>query len=145
MLAMWFWFGAAVLLFIIELMAVDLITIWFAISSLALGIITGIAPELNIGWQISIFAVLSVGLLLATRPLVRKFLAKRKNSETNLGLIINHKALVVEDIKNDFEQGAVRINGLIWSARSEDGEDIEKDTLVIVKEIRGNKAIVIKE
>ena len=82
---------------------------------------------------------------MATRPLVRKFLAKRKNSETNLGLIINHKALVVEDIKNDFEQGAVRINGLIWSARSEDGEDIEKDTLVIVKEIRGNKAIVIKE
>ena len=144
MLAMWIWFGIALVLFIIELMTVDLITIWFAFSGLVLGIITGIAPNLGIGWQIGIFAVFSVGLLFATRPLVRKFLAKRKNAETNLELIIGHKALVTEDIKNDFEQGAIRINGLIWSARSEDGKEIEKGAFVVVKEIHGNKAIVIK-
>ena len=44
--------------------------------------------------------------------------------------------------KGDF---AVRINGLVWTARSEDGSVIEKDTFVIVKEIRGNKVVVNKE
>ena len=144
-MAMWIWFGLAVLLLIVELMTVDLVTIWFALSSLVLGIIMGIAPNLEVGWQIGIFAILSVGLLFATRPFVRKFLAKRKNAETNLELVIGHKALVTEDIKNDFEQGAIRINGLTWSARSADGKEIEKGAFVIVKEIHGNKAIVIKK
>jgi membrane protein implicated in regulation of membrane protease activity len=144
MLAMWIWFGAAIVLLIIELCTVDLVAVWFGLSALVMGVITGIAPKLGWGWQIGIFAVLSAGLLMATRPLVKKFLAKKKNSETNLELVIGHKALVVEEI-NDFEQGAVRINGLIWTARSEDGSVIEKDMMVTVKEIRGNKVIVSKE
>ena len=144
MLAMWIWFGVAVALLTVELATVDLVAVWFAASALVLGVLTGIFPTMHFGWQIGIFAVLSTGLLFATRPLVKKFLARRKNSETNLELIIGHKALVVEEI-NDFEQGAVRINGLVWTARSQDGGVIEKDTLVTIKEIRGNKAIVSKE
>ena len=50
--------------------------------------------------------------------------------------------MVVEDINNINGVGAVKINGLVWSARSGNGEDIPADTVVIFKEIRGNKAIV---
>ena len=144
MLAMWIWYGIAIALIVTEACTVDLVAVWFGLSALVMGVIMGIAPTLGVVWQIAIFTVLSAVLLLATRPLVKKLLARKKSGETNLELVIGHRALVVEEI-NDFERGAVRINGLVWTARSEDGSVIEKDTFVIVKEIRGNKVVVNKE
>ena len=142
---MWIWFALAVLFIVLEVFTTDLVSVWFAVSALALGVVTGIASDLHIGWQIFIFVLLSGALVLATRPLVKKFLKKKKNTETNLELVLGHKALVVEPIHNDLEQGAVKINGLVWTARSVNGELIEKDTLVIVKNIQGNKVFVEKE
>ena len=53
--------------------------------------------------------------------------------------------MVVEDIKNIEGLGAVKINGLVWSARSQDGEDISVGEIVVIKKIEGNKTIVKKK
>ena len=145
MFYMWIWFGVAVVLLTVELATVDLVAIWLALSALIMGVITGIATDLRLAWQIAIFVAISAVLLIATRPAIKKFLRRKRNTGTNLELIIGHKAIVVEDINNDLSLGAVRINGLIWTARSVDGSIIEKDTLVIIEEIQGNKVIVNKE
>ena len=142
---MWLWFGLTVGLLVVEIAATELVAVWFAVAALILGIVAAFVPSLGVVWQVAIFAALSVVLVLATRPLVKKLMKRNKNRETNLDLVLNHTAVVVEDICNDMEKGAVKINGLIWNARSEDGENIEKDALVTVKEIRGNKAIVTKK
>ena len=71
-----------------------------------------------------------------------KLLKRGKNQETNLELNIGKVAVVTEKIDNVRGEGAVKINGLEWSARSLDDSVIEKDELVIFKEIRGNKALV---
>ncbi len=70
---------------------------------------------------------------------------KKKGTETNLDLVIGGKALVLEDIRNDYSTGTVKINGIVWTARSADGTNIEKDSFVIIKEIQGNKVFVEKE
>ena len=141
---MWWilWLGAAVALLGVELVTSDLVSIWLAVAAFLLGIVTAIIPWLHWGWQIFIFAILSAALLLSTRPLVKKFLKKRKSQETNLELILGHVGIVEEDIHNDLALGAVRINGLVWSARSEDGTEIEKGEFVVVQKISGNKLIV---
>ena len=141
---MWWilWLGAAVALLGVELVTSDLVSIWLAVAAFLLGIIMAIIPWLHWGWQIFIFAILSAALLLSTRPLVKKFLKKRKSQETNLELILGHVGIVEEDINNDLALGAVKINGLIWSARSEDGTEIEKGEFVVVQKISGNKLIV---
>ncbi len=141
---MWLWFGLAVGLLVVELTTTELVAVWFAAAALILGIISAFFPSLGVVWQVAIFAGLSVALVFATRPLVKKLMKRTKNRETNLDLVLNHTAVVVEEICNELETGAVKINGLIWNARSENGEKIEKDDLVTVKEIRGNKAIVVK-
>lgn len=142
---MWTWFAVAIGLIIVECATVELVALWFALAALVMGVVTGIATEIELIWQILIFLVLSSIFLAATRPLVKKLMAKRKGGETNLELIVEHTALVTEKIENEYERGAVKINGLIWSARSLDGSPIEKDTLVTVKEIQGNKVIVVKK
>lgn len=139
-----FWIALAVVFFIVEITTTDLVAVWFALAAMALGIITAIFDKLPVVWQIVIFVALSTVLVVLTRRFVKKLTQRRKNQETNLELVVNHTALVVEDIDNDREAGAIKINGLIWSARSANGKRIEKEALVIVQEIQGNKAIVIK-
>ncbi len=142
---MWIWFGLTVALLATEIATTELVAVWFAAATLIMGLIAGFFPTLGIVWQILIFAVLTAVLVFATRPLVKKWMKRDKQKATNLDLIICSKALVTEEIDNDLGCGAVKINGLIWSARSEDGSKIENGTLVFVKEIQGNKAIVSLE
>ena len=136
------WLCVAVVLLVIEIITVDLFAIWCAIASLVLVIITAIFKELHLIWQIAIFISLSAILLLSTRKLVKKLMQKRSGSETNLELILNHTGVVTEDINNDFAKGAVKVNSIVWSARSLDGNEIPANTLVTVCKIDGNKLIV---
>ncbi|MBR2384014.1 MAG: NfeD family protein [Clostridia bacterium] len=138
------WLCFALVLLTIELITIDLVAVWFALSSLIMVIITAIFPKLELMWQLVIFITLSTTLLLSTRKLVKKLMQKRNGNETNLELILNHNAIVIEEINNDLSLGAVRINGIIWNARSLDGNVITDGALVSVVKIDGNKLIVEK-
>lgn len=138
----WIWFIVAVAFLIIEALTVDLVSVWFAASALIMGVVAAIFPELDVWWEIGIFVALSFVLVLSTRKLVKKFFKRKKGQETNLELNIGHTAIVVEEIDNLHEKGSVKINGLIWTARSETGEVIEEGALVVFKSISGNKAFV---
>ena len=93
-------------------------------------------------WQAAIFLSLSAILLVSTRKLVKRLMQRRSGSETNLELILNHTGIVTEDVNNDLAKGAVKINSIVWSARSLDGAEIPANTLVTVCKIDGNKLIV---
>lgn len=141
----WIWLGLAVVLLVIEASTVQLVCIWFSCSALVTSIATLIFGKLGFSfpWQLLVFCVLSIALLACTRKLVKKLLLKRTNAQkTNLELNIGKEAIVVEDIDNIKGEGAIKINGLVWSAKSIDGNPIKKDEIVIFKEINGNKAVV---
>lgn len=141
----WIWLGISVLLLVVEASTVNLVCVWFSISALVTTIATLAFENLGFGipWQILLFAVLSVVLLALTRKFVKKFLHKKTNEKkTNLELNIGKEAIVTEDIDNIKGEGAVKINGLVWSAKSYDGNPIKKDEIVVFKEISGNKAVV---
>ena len=109
-------------------------------------IVKVIFSSLGFPWQLLIFTSVSLALLIATRPLVKRFFVKRDRAhETNLQLVVGKDAVVVEEINNIKGEGAIRINGLVWSARSDDDSQIPVDEIVIFKEINGNKAIVSKK
>ena len=142
----WFWLCLAVALVVVELSTVQLVSIWFAVGAGVVSLVKAIFPSLAIHWQILIFVLISGALLFATRPFVKKFLhTKNKTKETNLELVLGKDAMVVEEINNILGKGAVKINGLVWSARSIDDSEIPVDTIVIFEKIDGNKAIVKKK
>ena len=139
----WTWLILAIALTALEFFTYQFVSIWFALGGFITAIITAVFPNLGIGWQISIFVISSLILLFATRPLVRKLFKKRGRShETNLELILGKEAIVVEDINNIEGRGAIKINGLVWSARSQDDEIITAGEIVVIKKIDGNKTIV---
>ena len=65
------WIGLAIVLGIIELMSTTFVIMWIAIAGVITGIIGFFIPNFLI--QVIVFTLISIVLLLITRPLVKKF------------------------------------------------------------------------
>nr|MBP8866391.1 NfeD family protein [Acetobacterium sp.] len=92
--------------------------------------------------QMTLFFVVSIGLLLGTKPFLKKHLDP-KTMATNADRILQNRGIVEEEINNLKGQGAVKIDGKSWTARNIDGEAvIPVNTEVIVVGIEGVKAMV---
>ena len=83
----------------------------------------------------------SVVVLLATKPLVKKYLRPRIQA-TNADRCVGRTGVVLEDIDNLAATGQVRVCGSVWSARSTDGAPIAAGTTVVVDRIEGVKLMV---
>ena len=133
------WLAALVIFAVAEAVTVNLISIWFAGGALAALIAAGLSAPLWL--QIVLFLVVSGVLLALVAPWARK--ASRVNSvATNADRHIGRQALVTEENNNLQESGAIRLDGVIWTARSESGEVIPAGTTITVKRIAGVKAYV---
>ena len=136
----WVWLALLVLFIITEVATVQLTTIWFAGGALIAMLLSAFGVK-SIVIQVIAFLAVSIILLLATRPLVKKYINK-KSQPTNADRCIGEKAVVTEEINNLLGKGAAKINGVEWTARSENDENIELGTMVTVVRIDGVKLIV---
>ncbi len=133
------WIAVLVAAVVVEALTNDFVAIWFFPASLVSMILSlfDTSPWL----QIILFLVIGLALVVATRPLCRKFLAT-KNEKTNVDALVGKTCLVTEEIRNIDEQGEVKVGGLCWSARAADGRVIAVGEQVTVKAIQGVKLIV---
>lgn len=135
------WLVLLIVLLIIEALTMGLTTIWFAGGALVAWILAML--DVHVGVQIAAFLVVSIVLLVLTRPIAMKYF-NAKRERTNVENIIGQTGLVTETIDNIRGTGVVVINGLEWTARAE--QILEPDTVVVVKEVQGVKVIVeVKE
>ena len=133
------WLIAMVALFVIEAAVPGLVSIWFAIGALAALISALVKAPLWL--QITWFFIVSVALLILTRPLAKKYV-NGKVQPTNADVVIGKEAVVIEDIDNVRGTGAVSVGGKQWTARSDSGAEIAKGAVVSVLRIEGVKLIV---
>lgn len=138
-MGVYFWIAMLVVMIIFEGATLSLTTIWFAAGSLAAIIVSALNGSVIL--QLSVFALVSLLLLIVLRPLVKNVF-KVKNEKTNANRIIGENALVIQKINNENETGQVKLMGQHWSARSEDNSIIETGEKVVVCSISGVKAIV---
>ncbi|MCI6432399.1 MAG: NfeD family protein [Oliverpabstia sp.] len=137
------WLAIVIVLLVIEIATLGLTTIWFAGGAL----VACIAALLhaNIWVQIVLFLVISVLLLFFTRPLAIRYMNKDR-TKTNVDSMVGKEAVVTEAIDNLKAQGVVQVNGLEWTARSEESQEvIPKGAIVEVGRVDGVKLIVRKK
>lgn len=133
------WFIAFVILLIIELVTVNLVTIWFAIGAVA-AIITTIFTD-SILIQSIVFVVVSVIALLITKPLIKKF-KKFEVEPTNSDRVIGKVGDVTKKIEKN-KYGEVKVYGNTWTASSKEVIDVGERVKVL--SIDGVKLVVEKE
>lgn len=135
-----YWLIFLAILIFIEILTMGLTTIWFAGGALVAFVLASFGVPVPI--QVVTFLVVSIVLIIFTRPLATKYLNK-KRVKTNYEGIIGKVVKVTEKIDNFNATGAAMVNGQEWTARAEvDGKIIEPGTAVKVVSISGVKLIV---
>lgn len=135
-----FWIVALVVFLIVEAVTAGLVSIWFVFGSLVALICAalGAAVWLQIVW----FVIVSIAALVLTRPLVKRYVNSRSVA-TNADRSIGRTAVVTERIDNIAATGAVKLDGLVWTARSmDDAITFASGECVTVCAIEGVKLIV---
>lgn len=137
----WLWFGICIASIVLELATVTaLVSIWFALGAvIAMG-----AYFLNFSFsiQILVFFLSSIAFVLIFRPIASKHL-RGNTVPTNADRLIGmHSRLLKEIDENTL--GEIKVNGIIWNATSANNTNIEKDALVKIIAIEGNKLLVRK-
>ena len=133
-----YWLGAAAIFVVIEIITMGLTTIWFAGGALVGAVMA--AFSLPLWSQIIAFVIVSVILLILTRPWALKYLNSR-TVRTNADSLIGQTALVTQDIDNLNAKGQVK--GQIWTARSiSDDVQLHEGQKVMIESISGVKVIV---
>lgn len=128
-----FWVVLIIILTIIEVVTINLVTIWYVASAIVALIASFFIDNFYI--QFAIFVILGTIFLITTKKTLDKFFNNKK-VKTNLDRIVGMKGKVVEeiDINND---GAVKVDGKVWTAYAD--KNIKVDSIVRILEINSTK------
>ena len=136
---MWkFWVIASGLFLILESITTGFLVFWFAIGSVIAMIVSFFTENIII--QSTTFIISSTILIFATRKFVNIFL--KQDKPNNVNSFVGKVGKVTVDIIPIDNTGQIKVGGEIWSAISENDENIKKDTEVIITKICGVKAVV---
>ena len=133
------WFVLMVLFLFAEANTVSVVSVWFAIGALTAMITALLGGQLWL--QVVLFFVVSAGLLLALRPLVKKHFTP-KLVKTNVDSMVGAKGYITTPVDNLSATGQVKLGAMYWTARSTSGDPIPEGTLVKVDRIEGVKVYV---
>ena len=133
------WLALTVVFLITEAATVTVVSLWFAAGSLA-AMVTALTGG-GLAFQTAVFLMISIVMLTALRPLVRKYLTPTL-TPTNINSVIGSVGIVTVQIDNISATGQVKLNGMEWTARSTSGEPISAGTQVTVNRIEGVKVFV---
>ena len=137
---MWsLWLIAAGVFFIVEIATTGFLIFWLGVGSLIAMITSFITDSIII--QTIVFVISSCILIPLTKPLADKFTGKKAVPTNSYSLIDKH-GIVTVDINPIEGVGQVKVNGEIWSAKTENGTIISKGTEVEVIKIDGVKLVV---
>ena len=135
------WLAGVVVFAIMEAATVSINFIWFALGSLSAMIAAMCGAQLWL--QLVVFVAVTGLALYFTKPLVKKYIQGR-HQPTNADRIIGCEGVVLETVNNTENVGQIRVNGQIWSAKSQDNSVIAQGEMVKVVSITGVKAVVNK-
>jgi membrane protein implicated in regulation of membrane protease activity len=134
----WVWVALVIIFAVIEVITFGLTTVWFALAALIMVFLSffKIPPPVHV-W---IFLIVSAVFFIFTRPLaIKKF--KMGKEKTNVDSFVGKHVLVKKTI-GEFEKGEVKLNGIIWTARSDNNTEIVEGTKCEILRVEGVQLIV---
>jgi len=135
------WAVLFILTLVIEIVTVELVSIWFSVGSLIAFILALCGVGITV--QIIVFLAVSIVLLASLRWVCMKFL-KNSKEKTNLDSLVGQvfklsKAIAEED------PGEIKVNGVVWRVVEKNNDLAEVGEKVRILEVQGNKFLVEKE
>ena len=133
------WLIAIVVFIVAEAATVALVSVWF-IGGAVCALIAAVLGA-GLGVQLAVFLVVSAALLVFACPAARKKWAK-KPERMNADRLVGETAMVTEPIDACADTGAVKVSGVLWTAKCTTGERIEAGRHVTIERVEGAKLYV---
>ncbi|MFR9731599.1 NfeD family protein [Saccharopolyspora sp. MS10] len=133
------WLVLGLLLVAAEVLSGEFVLVMLGIAALgAAATAAVVAPS----WApVVVFALLAGGLVLGARPALKRRFDTAPELRTNVDALVGKRAVAVSAV--DHRGGRVRIDGDVWSARTQHEAEIVLDgAAVLVVEISGATAVV---
>lgn len=128
------WLIGIIVFSALEAISLSLTTVWPAFGCVVALIFERFGAP---AWMQIIAFFVSFALLYAvTRPIIKKYF-KIGEQKTNIDALVDQKCVVISNINNIDGVGQVKINGQVWSARSENGKNFQKGDFVRIVRIAG--------
>ena len=134
-----YWLIIILILSFIEVITINLVTIWF-VASAGLALVTSLFVD-SFYVQFLVFGIVGLLLMVLTRPILKKYLVKDKE-KTNLDRVVGMNGVCTEEISSKNDIGEVKVDGKKWSAIST--SKILKGDTITVTAIDGVKLKVKK-
>ena len=121
------WLGVVVLALAVEAGTMSMVSVWCAVGALVSVFAAYFGASLQV--QLLLFVILSIAGAALARPLAKRYVDPHR-VPTNADRLLGMEARVTEDIDNARPSGAVYVDGKTWTARSADGEVIDRKSVV---------------
>ena len=132
------WLIVMLILAFIEIVTINLVTIWF-VASAGIALLVSLVTD-SFYIQFLAFGICGLVIMVLTRPLLTK-LMKKDQTKTNLDRVIGMNGICTEEISRN-KIGEVKVDGKRWSAISP--VKIKVGEEVIITDIDGVKLKVKK-
>lgn len=143
MLPAWaIWLILCGIFFILEIFTVTFMMFWPGVAAFVSAMLAVFGAPIEA--QIIVFSVLSIVLIIFTKPLTNKLFKSNTIVNTNIDNIVGKEGKVVVDVNNLENRGQVKVGGEVWTAISDDKDVIPSGTTVKVTGIDGVKLIIHK-
>lgn len=133
------WILVFIIAIVVEISTQELVSVWFSVGAIPAIILA--AFGLSFWWQLGTFAVVSAIAFVLSQIFLKKKI-KINSSATNADSLVGNEILVISRV-TPTSIGEGKVRDVVWTIASD--ETIEKDEFAIVKEIKGNKLIVMSK
>lgn len=145
------WVVLAMIFFLLEIIKPKWVVFWFALGAAAAAMSSVIVPKtvyfdklpIDIFYfDIIIFFSVSIILVIVARPIMT-WIFKIEDKPMHVQAAIGREEMCIEDIDNERKQGAIKLYGTPWNARSRlNGVIIKAGCKVKIVDIEGLSLIV---
>ncbi len=139
----YYWFIAALILTLIEILTPGFVILWFGVSAAIVAVLDLLGLHDTV-WQVLIWIALSLLMVAMSRTFFKTIFVKSpgENYRTNVDVLIGKNAIVTEQIDNIKGTGRIKVEGQDWAARSEDNSIIPQGKTVEIAKYEGIKMFV---
>jgi membrane protein implicated in regulation of membrane protease activity len=134
------WCILGAILIVAEVFTSGFVLLWFGIGALAAAF-AGIVGINSLALQFVIFALVSIGLTLASRTIFVNYFSRERTGEslrTGVDSLPGKIGTVVSSSRGALQEGAVKVFGSTWTAYPADGESpLEAGERVRVESVEG--------
>lgn len=114
------WIFIAIVFVVLELITTSFFMVWFSVGSVVAAVLNYFGFDITV--QFTVFAIVSVILILSTRKFANK-ITPENSKKTTSDRLIGKTAKVLRKINNDTY--VVSINGEEWSSHTNDSIDVD--------------------